>query len=300
MYMWFWKDFLIRKKLHWMMIKPGDDLSNKMFFRILDFIPQCWVSHTIHGNVVSMPRRWGWDSEEQICLNGWKQFSLAVAFPNLPSTISEVNLPSWPAGVGMLWCSHPCLGCCWVLLKPLCCLSQRTQGMFLALLHRAGSAVGIQRKENPGKNYGCEGIFWYPLKGNISRGIFPLWNEVNIQKWFVCALKFKCRISLSMLFKGPFLPRVIWLQTFLKEENLCKAPITWSLLCSALTGQITLSQEPFFHSLGYHCGPGSGTHLIVEFWVFLCHAMEKKVLLDKALAFVVHHKCSVLLLKSQN
>lgn len=46
-----------------------------------------------------------------------------------------------------------------------------------AAQREAGNTVGTQRKKSPGKNYGDERIFWYPLKGNNSnqrKGDFPI------------------------------------------------------------------------------------------------------------------------------
>lgn len=176
------------------MIKPEADTSNKMLFKILDLnlyhSVECLTQY-MGMSFLCQEEGDGIQGSKLLCLNGRKQFFLAVALPNLLPTINEVSLPSLLA-----W------GCCgahipgWdaggaAEMKPLCCLSQRTQGMFLALLHRAGSTVGIQRKENPGKNCGREGIFWYPLKGNTCnqrKGDFPLveWSK-HSETICVCA-----------------------------------------------------------------------------------------------------------------
>ena len=141
------------------------------------------MSYAMNGNVLSVPGRWGWDSGEQITLFKWMETICPGCCPSQPSPCHKCSHSAFPARWhGDVVVLTSLVGMLWVLLKPLCCLSQRTQGMFLALLHRAGSTVGIQRKENPGKNYGCEGIFWYPLKDNTSnqrKGDFPIveWSK---------------------------------------------------------------------------------------------------------------------------
>lgn len=107
-------NFFIRKELY-QMIKPGVDLSNKMVLKILDFnlhhSAEC-LMQWMGGSFLCQEDGDGIQGNKLLCLNGWKQFALAVALPSLLSAINVVILPSQLADMGMLWCSHPWLGCC--------------------------------------------------------------------------------------------------------------------------------------------------------------------------------------------
>lgn len=107
-------NFFIRKELY-QMIKPGVDLSNKMVLKILDFnlhhSAEC-LTQWMGMSFLCQEDGDGIQGSKLLCLNGWKQFALAVALPSLLSAINVVILPSQLADMGMLWCSHPWLGCC--------------------------------------------------------------------------------------------------------------------------------------------------------------------------------------------
>lgn len=107
-------NFFIRKKLY-QMIKPGVDLSNKMVLKILDFnlhhSAEC-LMQWMGVSFLCQEDGDGIQGSKLLCLNGWKQFALAVALPSLLPAINVVILPSQLADIGMLWCSHPWLGCC--------------------------------------------------------------------------------------------------------------------------------------------------------------------------------------------
>lgn len=102
-------NFFIRKELY-QMIKPGVDLSNKMVLKILDFnlhhSAEC-LTQWMGMSFLCQEDGDGIQGSKLLCLNGWKQFALAVALPSLLPAINVVILPSQLADMGMLWCSHP-------------------------------------------------------------------------------------------------------------------------------------------------------------------------------------------------
>lgn len=68
------------------MIKPGVDLSNKTMLKILDFNLYHRVECLTQYIGMSFLCQEDWDGiqgSKLLCLNGWKQFALAVALPNL-------------------------------------------------------------------------------------------------------------------------------------------------------------------------------------------------------------------------
>lgn len=80
-----------------MMIKPEADTSNKMLFKILDLnlyhSVECLTQY-MGMSFLCQEEGDGIQGSKLLCLNGRKQFFLAVALPNLLPTINEVSLPS--------------------------------------------------------------------------------------------------------------------------------------------------------------------------------------------------------------